>query len=52
MPNWGGGGDIRNRILVCFHRFYSDKMITLKYVFIVFFINKLPFFGVYSLFIH
>ena len=32
----GGGGGIRNWILVCFHTFYSDKMIILKFVFIVF----------------
>ena len=36
----GRGGGIRNLILVCFHRFYSDKMIALKYVFIVFFKKK------------
>ena len=29
-------GGIRNWILVCFHRFYSDLMIALKYDFIVF----------------
>ena len=30
------GGGIRNRILVCFYRFYSDKMTALEYAFIVF----------------
>ena len=34
--NGGMGGNIRNWILVCFHRFFSDKMTALKYVFVVF----------------
>ena len=32
----GGGAGIRNSILVCFHMFCSDKMIALKYAFIIF----------------
>ena len=43
----GRGGGIRNLILVCFHRFYSDKMIALKYVFIVFFKKNTVFWSIF-----
>ena len=44
------GSDIRNRILVCFHRFYIDKITASEYVFIIFLIKTTIFWCMFIVF--